>query len=473
MSFKKSNDSIEKNKLKWTGNLPKTPPRNAEVPLVKSITEFSKIPKNRDILGYFNFLIRRVRSRSDRVKLIIKDVEELWKKLDFPILSPASIRKRLNYLIDKLKNYRKRPTREFQELLPLLFDVTCVKGQWLSAEDKRLYELQIQTCGRVGYTTRKIAPKSSIHPRRRIRIMRSQTNPVSQFTLEDTGSDQTVDIDSDSSSYASSKCAMKPSRSSTTAATALVRKKNLSTNKTYNVLQTLSAEGLDVPVPSQSGIWRRVMREGEQMTDKIRNFLGKNEFCLHFDGKRLDGEEYQVVILQSETCQLNLGVLRCKSGSAKEIFGEIKKTLDQFDAWKNIAMIICDTTNVNTGCRNGVVKQIQQSILNFGFLKAQYIGCQHHVLDLLIRHVLDHAVDESSASPLLPYTFIKTIEKEYSSLQILYDEAATGVPETNGENRGWRDDFRFLFELCQAFQHYQVSCKLKNWITDMSMIVQH
>ena len=90
------------------------------------------------------------------------------------------------------------------------------------------------------------------------------------------------------------------------------------------------------------------------MSSRIKDVLQhENNFCLHFDGKRLNNKEYQVVCLQSPTRNLNLGILVCKSSNAKDIFTELQKLLDESEAWKSIKMIVCDTTAVNTGHKNG------------------------------------------------------------------------------------------------------------------------
>jgi len=49
----------------------------------------------------------------------------------------------------------------------------------------------------------------------------------------------------------------------------LVSKVSLSTRKASNVLENLAEEGLDVPRPSQSGIWRRVINRVHQMPPKF------------------------------------------------------------------------------------------------------------------------------------------------------------------------------------------------------------
>ena len=54
--------------------------------------------------------------------------------------------------------------------LDKLFDITKVKGEWLSTEDKRLYHLQVESRGEVGYATSKTAGKETIHPSKRRKL---------------------------------------------------------------------------------------------------------------------------------------------------------------------------------------------------------------------------------------------------------------------------------------------------------------
>ena len=41
---------------------------------------------------------------------------------------------------------------------------------------------------------------------------------------------------------------------------------------------------------------------------------------------------------------MNFGIVKCESGKSNDIFEAFKKLLNDFDAWKCISMIICDTT---------------------------------------------------------------------------------------------------------------------------------
>ena len=136
-----------------------------------------------------------------------------------------------------------------------------------------------------------------------------------------------------------------------------------------NVFQSMSNEGIKVPTPNQTSIWRSVIRESEKIKKKIKENISSEEFCLHFDEKRINGEEFQAVCLTNERRSLFIGVLTCESGSANDIRKPLEMLLDEYDAWGSIKMIISDTTRVNTGCLSGVVAQLNQCFANKGFTR--------------------------------------------------------------------------------------------------------
>ncbi|KAG0716025.1 hypothetical protein GWK47_010572 [Chionoecetes opilio] len=80
----------------------------------------------------------------------------------------------------------------------------------------------------------------------------------------------------------------------------------------------------------------------------------------------------------------------------------------------------------------------------------QYIGCQHHILGRILKHVLDFYGSKTTTKPSLNYKFIDELLENYKELQSEY-KAETEMDVD--ENPGWRDDFKFLYELCKAFQH--------------------
>ena len=76
-----------------------------------------------------------------------------------------------------------------------LFDITKVKGFWLSSEDKQLYYLQVESKGEVGYSQAQLASKKSIHPSKRQKL---------QAELPSTSRDFAFDCNASSSSESES-----------------------------------------------------------------------------------------------------------------------------------------------------------------------------------------------------------------------------------------------------------------------------
>lgn len=462
MSFKKSCNDVNANKSVWKKNLPAVSKqkRDPTIPLIEEISTLTRIPTNRQILGNFAYLINREKRRSDRIKMIIADIKILWGEvLNFPVLSEASIKKKLNHLINLNDTNKRRPSEKFSAILSQLFDVTKMDGAWKSSEDQELHNLQLRSGGKIGYSTLKEASLKSVHPRRRAHVTTKTEPSPFDAQLTDDSISQSDDDSVSTLLTSSSECEPRYKRRSTTTASLLVRKNSISTNKAHDVLATLSEHGYNVPVPSQSGIWRRVIREGRAMKLKIiKKLENRDPYCLQFDGKRIQGEEYQVALLKNVSTEIKLGVVRCKSGSAKDIYNELNQLIDDYNAWKNIGMIICDTTAVNTGSLKGIVKLIQDDVTSKGFRKPQYIGCQHHVLDLILKHVMNFAIQEETINPDINYSFIEEISKNYVSLQNHYNEFAIDN-DTEEETPGWRDDFKFLYSLCNAYRHYKATSK--------------
>ena len=232
--------------------------------------------------------------------------------------------------------------------------------------------------------------------------------------------------------------------SSAVSAARLISKHSISWKKAAIICKSLK-DGVDIALLTQVGVWKHVIKEAEPKNVNIKAILQSETFCLHFDGKVILKTEYQVVCLQNEDRLINLGILTCKNGSSRAIFKEIKTLMDEYDVWKSIKMIVCDTTAVNTGKENGVVVNFQKAMSEKGYEKPQFIGCQHHILDLVLRYIMDFQLGGSTRSPQLPYNFINEITNNYKVLKANYEHDSELLLN---ENPGWRDDFRFLYQLC-------------------------
>ena len=95
--------------------------------------------------------------------------------------------------------------------------------------------------------------------------------------------------------------------------------------------------------------------------------------------------ELQVVFIKNAEKEVRLGILTLENSRAQTIVIGIKDILDYFELRASIKMIVTGTTAVNIGRKNGimVILQLQQKLLNLPV--AQYVGCQYHVLDCILK----------------------------------------------------------------------------------------
>ncbi len=92
-----------------------------------------------------------------------------------------------------------------------------------------------------------------------------------------------------------------------------------------------------------------------------------------------------------------------------------------------------------------------------GYTSPLYVGCQHHILDRVLRLLVDETYDTSTSSPNMNYEFINNLQMNY---MILVEQYVGECLPPQPTNMGWRDDMQFLFQLCQGFK-YNVSCRFR------------
>ena len=144
--------------------------------------------------------------------------------------------------------------------------------------------------------------------------------------------------------------------------------------------------------------------------------LNTEQWSLHFDGKRLDEKEYQVVVLKNERTEVKLDALRLQDGKAQTITNGISTVLEEYNLWSAVKMTVADTTSVNTGKKNGMVVKLQQMFSEKGFDKPLFISCQHHILDRILRVVMDEELGGSTTSPNIEYPFVYQLMNSYEGL---------------------------------------------------------
>ena len=73
----------------------------------------------------------------------------------------------------------------------------------------------------------------------------------------------------------------------------------------------------------------------------------------------MDKKEVIVIVLKNATREIRISVSILEDGKASTIYKKMTETIDKFDLWKSMKMIVSDTTSVNTGKKNGVITQLQ------------------------------------------------------------------------------------------------------------------
>ena len=172
------------------------------------------------------------------------------------------------------------------------------------------------------------------------------------------------------------------------------------------------------------------------------------QWSLHFDGKCIKEKEYQVVLLKNERAEVRLDALRLKDGKAESIATGISNVINEYNLWKSVKMIVSDTTAVNTGEKNGVVVRLQRLFLEKGVEKPLFVSCQHHILDKILRMVMDELLGGETASPNIEYPFVVQLMTQYDELKLQFDNGKEEISDKSG----WRDDMKFLYH--RGFRFY-------------------
>ena len=356
-----------------------------------------------------------------------------------------------------LKKYTKCMKNKSFDCLDEIFDITKLDGEWLSTEDKKLYLLQVETSGQVGYSTGKPASKATIHPskRRRTATGSSDDNTLqvthNESELTDTTSDGGDTSQEEWQDQEESKSTKhKRAYNKTGVGRRLVTGSNLSSRKAAKVCQQLSGEGVAIATPSQSAIHKALYRRATELKAHYIRSLHQQNWCLHFDGKHLDGAEHQAVLLKNESEEVKLTTLKLRNGKADTIAEGLGEVLEEFNLWESVKMIIADTTSVNTGKKSGVVVRLQRMFEQKGFSKPQFVSCQHHVLDRVLRVVMDEELHGTTKSPNIEYFFMKDLLQQYENLTSAFKNGTVVIED----EVGWRDDMKFLFHLTRAFRFF-------------------
>ena len=229
----------------------------------------------------------------------------------------------------------------------------------------------------------------------------------------------------------------------------LVTCSKLSSHGAAVVCCQLSGEGFEIPTPCQSAIHKAIYTRAAQVKKHLVSTLHLEKWSIHFDGKHIGGFEHQAVVLKDESKEVKLTALKLKDGKAQTIAEGLQDVVEEFKLWGSVVMIVADTTNVNTGKKTDVVVRLQQMFEEKGHPKPKFISCQHHVLDRVLRVVMDDQFHGSTKSPNIEYFFVQDLMSNHDKLKAAFSNGKTEIKETGG----WRDDMKFLYQLTRVFLH--------------------
>ena len=188
----------------------------------------------------------------------------------------------------------------------------------------------------------------------------------------------------------------------------LVTCSKLSSHGAAVVWRQLSGEGIEIPTPCQSAIHKAIYKRAAQVKKHVVSKLHLEKWSIHFDGKHIEGFEYQAVVLKNESKEIKLTALKLKDGKAQTIAEGLQDVLEEFNLWGSVVMIVADTTNMNISKKAGVVVRLQQMFEEKGHSKPKFISCQHHVLDRVFRVVMG-VLYGSTKSPNVEYFFVQDL----------------------------------------------------------------
>jgi hypothetical protein len=90
------------------------------------------------------------------------------------------------------------------------------------------------------------------------------------------------------------------------------------TNKAAKICKQLSSDGIDIPTRVKQQ-FKSTFKQAVKLKEEMIENLKTEQWSLHFDGKRIEEKEYQVVVLKNERTEVKLDALCLKDGKAETI----------------------------------------------------------------------------------------------------------------------------------------------------------
>ena len=322
-----------------------------------------------------------------------------------------------------------------------MFDCIPKKPVWKSNEDRQYYLNQKQNLG--GYCTLKEIPYY-IHPSKRPRRIELPSMCEENVDMADACSDHSEDsTDPNFNSSTTPKVI-----GDANFAELLRERANLSISQTIAVMQFYKDNFPDVsciPMPPTRGSLSRASRKAsERISADITIEPGTHN--LYFDMKQykdLYGQKREMICVCVDDKLVEFEELPNKKAGTIAQF-----LLQVVGKWK-VDRIVSDTEPTNTGSKNGVFALIRKRYPNI-----IYEPCRLHVLDLILKHEMQHFLGKSeTTSPNIPYNFVTVLQEKWSQYRKKYYETERSPVDNFQDlpkNEHRRDDYRYLLELTKA-----------------------
>ena len=448
-------------------NLPKS---SRLVKPLNTLLNLKTLPSNKDVLKRRKTLQNEYigKPKSTFLAKLAQEIEEVWMKQDVPVQS-------WRVIYNKLQRSSLSDSNS-------LFDCIPKNPVWKTNEDKIYYFNQKHNLG--GYcTSKKVSFRlhPSKQPRRSAGISETPQrhdhgnemgdNAESTHNDDDDDDDEQEEEDDeeeeenddddeedggsgggndgDDESVSDFNLSGNPrAMGDVTFAELLRERANLSISQTIAVMtfykdHFANLESIPSP-PSRGSLSRASRRVATQISRDVA--LTSINQTLYFDMKQytnLYGHKREIICICIDKKLVEFQELRNKKAAtiAECLIAVIEKA--------SVGRIVSDTEPTNTGSKNGVIV-----LINKRFPNIQYEPCRLHVLDLIIKHEMQHLLGKvETTGPQIPFRFVTTLQNEWSEFRTkylqVYRSPVSSFPDLPA-NEDRRDDYRLLLELTKA-----------------------
>lgn len=187
-----------------------------------------------------------------------------------------------------------------------------------------------------------------------------------------------------------------------------------------------------------------------------REFNPEVPLTIHWDGKIIRNnvtgkkEERLPILVTGEGTSKLLTVPALPNGKAAEGSGAIVNAIEDWNLKDKIVAMSFDTTNTNSGCKNGMITRVPK-MLKKPLLS---LACRHHVAELVLKHCYEMKGDKSQSDKLDNF---KKFKEEYNakleSHEVIEYRSVLHVPALEEITSAWRQNVIDFCLSCMNQKH--------------------